>query len=94
MKFKSKDLMEHTGDKFNDLYMVSHKVGFIKPKIDKPLDEIEFEKERNQHTFKPNLRASKKSLQQLKSIEKQMEDANMNTITPKAVDSFKLNQFD
>ena len=30
-KYKSKDLMEQTGDKFNDLYVLSKKIDFLKP---------------------------------------------------------------
>ena len=55
MKFKSKDLMEQTGDKFNDLYVVSKKIDFIRPKVDKSSAEYEFEKSRTECTFKPNL---------------------------------------
>ena len=36
MKFKSKDLMDQTGDIHNDLYCVSKKIEFVKPKVDKP----------------------------------------------------------
>lgn len=35
MKFKSKDLMDQTGDIHNDLYCVSKKIEFVKPKVDR-----------------------------------------------------------
>lgn len=47
MKFKSKDLMEQTGDKFNDLYVLSKKIDFLKPKKDKSTADLEFEKGRD-----------------------------------------------
>lgn len=53
MKFKSKDLMEQTGDKFNDLYVLSKKIDFLKPKRDKSTEDLEFEKGRSECTFKP-----------------------------------------
>ena len=56
MKFKSKDLMEETGDKFNDLYVLSKKIDFIKPKRDKSSQELEFEKAKDECTFKPKVR--------------------------------------
>ena len=43
MKFKSRELMERTGNKFNDLYALRHKIDFIKPRRDKTALEIEFE---------------------------------------------------
>ena len=63
-KFKSKDLMEQTGDIFNDLYVLSKKIEFIKPKQDKTTIDYEFEKSKEECTFKPetNLKnASKKN---------------------------------
>lgn len=47
MTFKSKDLKEETGDVFNDLYVLSKKIDFIRPRVDKTANEIEYEKERN-----------------------------------------------
>lgn len=47
--------MEQTGDKFNDLYVLSKKIEFLKPKKDKTAVEIDFEKNRNDCTFTPNL---------------------------------------
>lgn len=56
MKFKSKDLMEETGDKFNDLYVLSKKIDFLKPKRDKSSQELEYEKAKDECTFKPKVR--------------------------------------
>lgn len=53
--YRSKDLMESTGDKFNDLYALSKRIEFIKPKRDKSTQDIEFEKGRSECTFKPTL---------------------------------------
>ena len=61
MKFKSKDLMEQTGDKFNDLYVLSKKIDFLRPKRDKSTDDLEFERARQECTFQPQI--SKKSKQ-------------------------------
>lgn len=47
--------MEQTGDKFNDLYVLSKKIDFLKPKKDKTAVEIDFEKQRGECTFTPNL---------------------------------------
>ena len=44
MKFKSKDLMDTTGDKHNDLFALSRKIEFVKPKHDKTTFEIEYDK--------------------------------------------------
>lgn len=51
MKFKSKDLMEKTGDKHNDLYALSKRIEFVKPKVDKTTEEIEFQKSKQECTF-------------------------------------------
>lgn len=55
MKYKSKDLMEETGDKFNDLYVLSKKIDFLKPKRDKSTEDLEFEKAKDECTFKPKI---------------------------------------
>lgn len=60
MKFRSKDLMEQTGNKFNDLYLLSKKIDFIKPKRDKSTDEIEYQKNKEECTFVPSLASQKK----------------------------------
>ena len=62
MTFKSKDLMEQTGDVFNDLYVLSKKIDFIRPRVDKTGNDIEYEQERNQCTFKPDLAKSQHSI--------------------------------
>jgi len=59
MKFKSKDLMEQTGDKFNDLYVVSKKINFLKPQIGKTRDELDYEKNRSECTFQPRINKQK-----------------------------------
>jgi hypothetical protein len=43
MKYKSKDLMEQTGDKHNDLYALSKRIEFVKPRQDKTTEEIEYD---------------------------------------------------
>ena len=45
--------MEQTGDIFNDLYVLSKKIEFIKPKQDKTTIDYEFEKNKEECTFKP-----------------------------------------
>ena len=62
MTFKSKDLMEQTGDVFNDLYVVSKKIEFIRPRVDKTANEIEFEKGRGECTFRPDIAKSQRSI--------------------------------
>ena len=46
--------MERTGNKFNDLYALRHKIDFIKPRRDKSAVEIEFEQQKAECSFKPN----------------------------------------
>lgn len=53
-KFKSKDLMESTGNKFHDLYLLSQKIDFLKPRRDKSTNEIEYELYREECSFQPN----------------------------------------
>jgi hypothetical protein len=60
--FKSKDLMESTGNKFNDLFVLSKKIEFIKPKRDKSTQDIEFEKGKEECTFRPALGKGNKNL--------------------------------
>jgi len=54
MKFKSKDLMESTGNKFHDLYLLSQKIDFLKPRRDKSTAEIEYELQKQECSFQPN----------------------------------------
>jgi len=54
MKFKSKDLMESTGDKFNDLYTLQQRIDFIRPKVDKTTIDVEYEQQKSECIFKPN----------------------------------------
>lgn len=56
--------MEQTGDIFNDLYVLSKKIEFIKPKQDKTTIDYEFEKNKEECTFKPetkSINASKRN---------------------------------
>ena len=65
MKFKSKDLMEQTGDKFNDLFVLSKKIDFLKPRRDRSTEDLEFERGREECTFQPKIsRKSKQSKNQ------------------------------
>jgi len=54
MKFKSKDLMESTGNKFHDLYLLSQKIDFLKPRRDKSTAEVEYELQKEECSFQPN----------------------------------------
>ena len=54
--------MESTGDKFNDLFILSKKIDFVKPKRDKSTQDIEFEKSKEECTFRPVLDKSNKNL--------------------------------
>lgn len=60
MKYKSKDLMEETGDKFNDLYVLSKKIDFLKPKRDKSAEDVEFERAKDECTFQPKISKASK----------------------------------
>lgn len=44
MKYKSKDLKDQTGDVFSDLYGLSKRIEFVRPKADKRMEDIEYEK--------------------------------------------------
>ena len=61
-KYRSKDLIESTGNKHIDLHALSKKLDFVKPKRDKSTHEIEFEKNRDECTFKPSISKSTKNL--------------------------------
>ena len=43
MSYKSKDFMEKSGDKNNDLFQVSKRIEFIRPKQGKTSNDVEFE---------------------------------------------------
>ena len=51
--------MEQTGDKFNDLYVVSKKIDFLRPKVGKTSNELEYEKSKNECTFQPKINKQK-----------------------------------
>ena len=61
LKYKSKDLIKSTGDKHSDLHALSKRLEFIKPKRDKSTHDIEFEKSKEECTFKPTLGKGKSS---------------------------------
>jgi hypothetical protein len=52
-KYRSKESISHTGDKFNDLYLLA-KVQQNKQKQDKTSEELEYEKNKEECTFAPN----------------------------------------
>ena len=68
MKYRSKDLICPTGDKHSDLYSVSKKIEFLRPKVDRKTEEIEYEKNKNECTFKPNRDASERSFKKLPAL--------------------------
>lgn len=74
--------MESTGDKFNDLYVLSKKIDFLRPKKDKTTVEVDFEKNRSDCTFTPNLlktslKTSKSSNRLNFEITQQMTKSNL-----------------
>ena len=52
-KIRSRELMPNTGNKFNDLYELSKNLQQHKKNIDKSTVEYEFEKSKDECTFKP-----------------------------------------
>lgn len=46
--------MEKTGNKFHDLYLLSQKIDFVKPRRDKSTNEVEFELCKEECSFQPN----------------------------------------
>jgi hypothetical protein len=62
--------MDNTGNIFTDLYGLSKRIDFVRPKADKTKVEIEFEQQRGECTFKPNRNLSKRSFKKVKSAPK------------------------
>lgn len=62
--------MDNTGNIFTDLYGLSKRIDFVRPKADKTKVEIEFEQQRGECTFKPNRDLSKRSFKKVKSAPK------------------------
>jgi len=52
-KVRSRELMPNTGNKFNDLFELSKKMQPYREKQDKSLVDYEYEKSRDECTFKP-----------------------------------------
>ena len=61
IKYKSRELMEKSGDKFNDLYNLSSQISYLLPKVDKDPNDIEFDKSKKECVFKPKI--CKRSMQ-------------------------------
>ena len=55
VKLRSKDLMPQTGNKFNDLFELSKNMKQIKNQTDRTTIEVEYEKNKGQCTFKPQI---------------------------------------
>ena len=54
--------MVNTGNKFLDLYELSKNIKMIKTTADKSTVEYEYEKQKDQCTFKPNLSSNNNNL--------------------------------
>lgn len=60
-KLRSRDIMPSTGNKFNDLYLLSKNLK-TKQTQEKTTEEIEFERAREECTFTPNVKRESKIL--------------------------------
>ena len=47
--------MEKTGDKFNDLYNLGSQIDYLKPKIDRAPQDIEYDNNKEECNFKPKI---------------------------------------
>lgn len=54
-------MMSNTGNKFNDLYELSKKIQPIKDQLDKTKADHEYERVKDDCTFKPNILKSEES---------------------------------
>jgi len=57
-KFKSKDLMDHSGDKCADLHKLASKIDYVKPRVDRSPHDVDYDKNKSECYFKPKLRQS------------------------------------
>ena len=61
-KFKSKDLMDHSGNKFADLYKLASKIDYVKPRVDRSPNDVEYDNNKSECYFQPKLRQSTQTL--------------------------------
>jgi hypothetical protein len=57
-KFKSKDLMDHSGNKFADLHQLASKIDYVKPRVDRSPIDIDYDNNKSECYFRPKLRKS------------------------------------
>ena len=50
-KFKLKDLMDHSGDKFVNLHKLASKIYYVKRRVDRLPFDIDYDKNKNEWLF-------------------------------------------